>query len=53
MRKLLESLLRKPDQSSDWTISRMRALEEQKIGPRYPTGLFTIYNPHDKSVVAQ
>lgn len=51
MRKLIEKLLRKPDPSADWTISRLRAIEDRQIGPRYPSGMFTLYNPHDEHVV--
>lgn len=44
MKKLIEMLFRKPDPSTDWTIVRMRALQDKQIGPRYPSGLFTIRN---------
>ena len=28
----------------DWTILRLRAIEDRPIGPRYPCGLFVIRN---------
>jgi hypothetical protein len=47
---LFEFIFNQRDESKDWTITRLRALEERPIGPRYPTGLFTIYNPHNNAV---
>ena len=50
MRKLIARLFVKRDESQDWAILRMRALLDKPIGPRYPTGLFTIYDPHNTAV---
>lgn len=50
MSKLLWKLFTKRDTSQDWAIVRMRALLDKPIGPRYPTGLFTIYDPHNTAV---
>jgi len=49
MKRIIELFLKPKDESRDWTISRMRALEDRKIGPLYPTGLFTQYNPGARS----
>ncbi len=43
MKKLFD-LFMTQDDPNDW-IARMRVLTQGPIGPRYPTGLFTIYNP--------
>ena len=53
MQRLLDALLRRPDPSADWTVNRLRALEDKRIGPRFPTGLFTIYDPHNKAVAEE
>lgn len=45
MKKLFELIFSQRDESQDWTITRMRVQTSGQIGPRYPTGLFTIYNP--------
>ena len=45
MQRLLDALLRRPDPAADWTVNRLRAIEDKPIGPRYPTGMFTIYDP--------
>ena len=38
------------DERADWTITRLRAIQDKPIGPRYPTGLFTLYDPRDERV---
>ena len=38
------------DERADWTITRLRAIQDKSIGPRYPTGLFTLYDPRDERV---
>ena len=43
MKKLIAKLFEKRDESKDWAIVRMRAILDKPIGPRYPTGLFTVY----------
>jgi hypothetical protein len=45
MKRLIEIILKPKDTSTNWTIIRMRAVEDKPIGPRYPTGLFVQYNP--------
>ena len=45
MQKLIDLLFGKPDPTRDWNLTRMRALTPSPIGPRYPTGLFKVYNP--------
>jgi hypothetical protein len=50
MNFLLDLLFGKNEESDDWTISRLRALEDKRIGPRFPTGMFSLYNPHDERV---
>jgi hypothetical protein len=49
MQRLLDALLRRPDPSADWTVNRLRAIEDKPTGPRYPTGMFTIYDPSNLS----
>ena len=50
MKKLIARLFTKRDESRDWAIVRMRALLDKPIGPRYPTGLFQIHDPHNMAV---
>jgi hypothetical protein len=44
MKKLIDLLLKPKDSSVNWTITRLRAVLDNPIGPRYPTGLFAQYN---------
>jgi hypothetical protein len=53
MNRLLDILLKKADSDADWIITRLRAIEDKSIGPRFPSGQFTIYNPHDEGVIAE
>jgi hypothetical protein len=50
MGKLIARLFTKRDESKDWAIVRMRNLLDKPIGPRYPTGLFQIHDPHNTAV---
>lgn len=52
MNRILDILLAKKDPSKDWIVNRLRAVSDKPIGPRFPSGQFTIYNPHDTSVLA-
>ncbi len=51
MKKLVDLFLRPKDESQDWTLFRLRALEDRRIGPRYPAGMFVLYDPHDPRVI--
>jgi hypothetical protein len=50
MKKLIARMFKRQDESKDWAIVRMRNLLDKPIGPRYPTGLFQIYDPHNTAV---
>ena len=50
MRALIEKLFRTADPAADWTINRLRAIQDKPIGPRYPTGMFTIFDPTNEAV---
>lgn len=43
MTKIWNFIFGLKDERADWTITRLRALRDGRIGPRYPTGLFTLY----------
>jgi hypothetical protein len=45
MKKLFELIFNQKDESEEWIITRMRRVTQSPIGPRYPTGLFRMYNP--------